>query len=478
MTKRYEDFRSGVCAGPEGSRLLGGDAAAYGAALAGESYGEVYLEESLWSTARLEDGAVRDIGASAERGLSLRLLRKQGQRVQTFFGSAQDPSPDAAARLRARLAPGAPGRGPAFVAPARSAAAFRLDPSQVALERKLSLLREVDLAARAMSPLIRQVTATYSDRRKDTRVLNSEGADCGQSRVSTNLSVSVVAERDGMLQTGFEVIGAQRGFELFDDEAALKAARRAAARALAKLDAPKAKAGERTIILAAAAGGTFIHEAIGHSLEVDHVQEGSSPAYRGMRGKVVAPETITVVDDPTLPFQRGSFAFDDEGVPARATELVRNGVLNDFLYDRAAALREDRPSNGHGRRESFASRPIPRMSNLYIAPGQDDPAKIVREVKRGLLVTRMGGGQVDTASGEFVFEVDEGWLIEDGKVKHLVRDANLLGVGPEALRSIDRVGWDIGWGIGICGKEGQSVAVSDGQPTIRMPKLVVGGSHD
>ncbi|MCM2303964.1 MAG: TldD/PmbA family protein [Elusimicrobia bacterium] len=457
---------------------LGGEASAYGPALAGADYGEVFLEEWRWSTARLEDGAVRDIGASAERGLSLRLLKRDGGRVETLFGSAQDAAPSAAARLRERLSPGAPGRGPAFAAPRTVAPACRLDPATVPLERKLALLRAIDRAAREMSPLVRQVTAVYGDRRKDTRVLNSDGADLSQSRVSTNLTVSVVAGRDGMLQTGFEVVGAQRGYEIFDDEAALKAARRAAARALAKLDAPKAKAGEMAVILAASAGGTFIHEAIGHSLEVDHVQEGSSPAYRGMRGKVVAPETITVVDDPTLPFQRGSFAFDDEGVEARPTELVRGGVLTDFLYDRATALREGRPSNGHGRRESFAARPIPRMSNLYIAPGKDDPARIIREMKSGLLVTRMGGGQVDTASGEFVFEVDEGWRVEDGKVLHLVRDANLLGVGPEALRSIDRVGWDIGWGIGVCGKEGQNVAVSDGQPTIRMPRLVVGGSHD
>ncbi len=451
---------------------------AYGPALSGADYGEIYFEESRWSTARLEDGAVRDIGSSAEKGLSLRLLKRDGQRIETLFGSAQDTSAEAAARLRERLSPGAPGRGPQFDAPRRSLSTARLDPAEIPLERKLALLRAVDRAARELSPLVRQVTATYSERRKDTRVLNSEGADRGQNRVSVNLSVSVVAGRDGMLQTGFETIGAQRGYELFDDDAALKAARRAAARALAKLDAPKAKAGEMAVVLAAAAGGTFIHEAIGHSLEVDHVQEGSSPAYRGMRGKSVAPETITVVDDPTLPYQRGSFVFDDEGVEARPTELVKNGVLTDFLYDRATALREGLASNGHGRRESFASRPIPRMSNLYIAPGHDDPAKIIKELKKGLLVTRMGGGQVDTASGEFVFEVDEGWLIENGKVKHLVRDANLLGVGPEALRSIDRVGWDIGWGIGVCGKEGQNVAVSDGQPTIRMPKLVVGGSHD
>jgi len=471
-------FLDGVCAGPEGSRRLGGEASDYGPSLTGADYGEVFLEEWRWSTARLEDGAVRDIGASSERGLSLRMLKKEGARVETLFGSAQDASPAAAARLREKLSPGASGRGPAFSAARAAAASCRVDPATVPLERKLALLRAVDRAAREMSPLVRQVTAVYGDRRKDTRVLNSDGADLFQSRVSTNMTVSVVAERDGMLQTGFEVVGAQRGYEIFDDEAALRAARRAAARALAKLDAPKAKAGEMAVILAASAGGTFIHEAIGHSLEVDHVQEGSSPAYRGMRGKTVAPDTITVVDDPTLPFQRGSFVFDDEGVEARPTELVKNGVLTDFLYDRATALREGRPSNGHGRRESFAARPIPRMSNLYIAPGKDDPARIIKELKSGLLVTRMGGGQVDTASGEFVFEVDEGWRVENGKVTHLVRDANLLGVGPEALRSIDRVGWDIGWGIGVCGKEGQNVAVSDGQPTIRMPKLVVGGSHD
>jgi len=458
--------------------LAAAPAGDYGPALSGTDYGEVFLEEWRWSTARLEDGAVRDIGASSERGLGLRLLRRAGGRVETLFGSAQDASPAAAARLRSLLLPGAPGRGQEFSPARASAPSCRLDPATVPLERKLALLRAIDRAAREMSPLVRQVTVAYADRRKDTRVLNSEGADLSQSRVSTNLSVSVVAARGALLQTGVEVIGAQRGYELFDDETALRAARRAAARALAKLDAPQAAAGEMAVILAATAGGTFIHEAIGHSLEVDHVQEGSSPAYRGMKGKVVAPETITVIDDPTLPFQRGSFVFDDEGVEARPTELVRNGVLTDFLYDRATALNENRPSNGHGRRESFASRPIPRMSNLYIAPGKDDPAKIIKELKNGLLVTRMGGGQVDTASGEFVFEVDEGWLIEDGKVKHLVRDANLLGVGPEALRSIDRVGWDIGWGIGVCGKEGQSVAVSDGQPTIRMPKLVVGGSHD
>ena len=330
---------------------LGGEAGAYGPALAGTEYGEVFLERTSWTSARLEDGAVRDIGTGTERGLGLRLLTRENGRVLTLFGSSQDTGPQAAARLRKRLKPDAPERGPGF-SPARSnPARCRLDPATIPLARKIALLHALDRAARELSPLVRQVTALYGDRTIDTRVRNSDRADLRQSRISATLSISVVAEHGTGLQTGTEVLGAQRGFELFDNDAAPAAACRAAARALAKLNAPKAKAGEMPVILAAAAGGTFIHEAIGHSLEVDHVQEGSSPAYGGKEGKIVAPEAITVIDDPTLPFQRGSFIFDDEGVDAQPTVLVQNGVLKNFLYDRATALREERVSNGHGRRE-------------------------------------------------------------------------------------------------------------------------------
>ncbi|MBI4422412.1 MAG: TldD/PmbA family protein, partial [Elusimicrobia bacterium] len=285
------------------------------------------------------------------------------------------------------------------------------------------------------------------------------------------------AERDGVLQTGHEVVGGLKGFELLAQHDPLRVARGAAARAVAKLEAPPAKPGEMPVVLAASAGGTFVHEAIGHSLEADHVQEGTSPAYHGKIGRPVAPEFLSIIDDPTLPFQRGSYAYDDEGVEARPTAVVKNGVLRQYLYDRLTAMKDGNPSNAHGRRESFRHRPIPRMSNLYIAPGGDDPARILRELDGGLLVTRMGGGQVNTATGEFVFEVDDGFWVEGGKIRHRVRDANLLGVGPSALQSIDRLGWDIGWGIGTCGKDGQGVPVSDGQPTLRIPKLLIGGRY-
>jgi TldD protein len=453
-------------------------AEAYADALASADYGEAYLEETSWTSASLEDGRVQDVSAGSDRGLGLHLLRRRGAAVENLFGSGSDAGPAAAARLRSDLLPAGTGPAPRFSAPLSRGVMARVDPAGVPLERKVVLLRALDRAVRAEFPGVRQVTATYGDRDKRTRVLNTDGTDARQHLLSTVLSISVVVEEKGRLQTGFEVVGAQRGWEILEGDAPFEAARRAAARAHAKLRAPKAKAGEMPVVLSNSAGGTFIHEAIGHSLEVDHVQEGSSPAYRNAIGRTIAPDNITVVDDPTLPFQRGSYFFDDEGVPAAPTTLVSNGVLTGYLYDRTTALREGKTSNGHGRRESFTDRPFPRMSNLYIAPGPDDPAEIVRSLDCGLFVTRMGGGQVNTATGEFVFEVDEGFWVEGGKIRHLVRDANLLGIGPEVLRAIDRVGWDVGWGIGTCGKEGQSVPVSDGQPTIRLPKVVVGGAHE
>jgi len=453
-------------------------AEAYAPAISGADYGEAYLEETSWTSARLEDGRVHDVAAGSDRGLGLRLLRKTGERVETFFGSGPDMLPEAAGRMRAGLLPPGRKRAVRFAPSVQKSVTPRVDPAGVPLARKVSLLKSLDRMVRSEFPSVRQVTVTYGDRWRSTRVLNTDGADARQSLTTVVLTVSVVAEEKGRLQSGQESVGAQRGYELMEGGEPFAAARRAATRALAKLRAPKAKAGEMPVVIAGAAGGTFIHEAMGHSLEADAVQEGSSPAYRGAIGKVVAPENIKVIDDPTLPFQRGSFFFDDEGLPAGPTTLVDRGVLKGFLYDRTCALREGRDSNGHGRRESFASRPYPRMSNLYIAPGQDDPSEIVGGLKRGLLVTRMGSGQVNTATGEFVFEVDEGWWVEGGVVRHLVRDANLLGIGPDALRSIDRVGWDVGWGIGTCGKEGQNVPVSDGQPTIRIPNLVVGGAYE
>ena len=201
-----------------------------------------------------------------------------------------------------------------------------------------------------------------------------------------------------------------------------------------------------------------------------------SPTYKGAVGKVVGNEKVSVLEDPTMPGQRGFYAFDDEGIPAQRVVLVDHGVLKTYLYDRQTARKEGTVSNGHGRRESFRHRPIPRMANTFVAPGPDDPKEILRSVENGLLVTKMGGGQVEPATGDFVFEVEEGFLIQNRQIGPLIRSANLIGNGPQVLQNIDLVGSDMGWSVGTCGKDGQGAPVSDGLPTLRIPKgVVVGG---
>ena len=445
----------------------------------GADYGEVFVESSESRSLKWEDGKLADAAASKDRGLSLRYLRRRAQGVETLLASDQTPSLEALATLRRRLLGLPPASSPAPLKSSASSETIALvDPFGVPLPDKIALFSSIDRALRSEFPSIRQVSLFYSERRRRVAIANSEGASLGDSRLGVMLAIHVVSSRDGVLQTGSEIIGGPRGYELLLESQPLRIARRAARRAELKLAAPKAAAGEMPVVLSSAAGGTFIHEAIGHSLEADHVQEGTSPAYHGKRGQAIACEKIKVIDDPTLPYARGSFRFDDEGITAAPTVLVKNGVLADYLYDRSTAFKENRASNGHGRRESYACSPIPRMSNLYIAPGPDDPRRIIQSLDSGILVTRMGGGQVNTATGRFVFEVDEGFLVKDGVVRHMVRDANLLGVGPEILRSIDLVGWDIGWGIGTCGKDGQGVPVSDGQPTLRIPKALVGGKNE
>ncbi|MBI5243976.1 MAG: TldD/PmbA family protein [Elusimicrobia bacterium] len=452
----------------------------WSAALTGGEHAEAFLEESHGTSLHFEDSRLMEAAAGTDRGVGLRFLHKNGERsCETIHGALNSLDPAEARLLAGRLLNGLPRRTPPAGGPIeyhRHLVSRR--PSEVPIEEKIALLEGVDRAARGVSPHVKQVSAVYAERFRRFAVLDSTGCFRLGERSVALFIVTVTAEKGAVMQTGSEVIGGLKGYELFDDFIPALAARTAAKTAVDKLDAPLAPAGEMPVVLASSAGGTFIHEAIGHSLEADHVQEGASPHYAGKLGQSVAREFLTIIDDPTLPYARGSYPFDDEGLPAKPTPVIKNGVLVDYLYDRLTALKDGRESNGHGRRESFRHKPIPRMSNLYIAPGSDDPREIVRSIKRGLLVTKMGGGQVNTATGEFVFGVDEGFLVEDGAVKHLVRDANLLGEGPEVLRSIDKLGWDIGWGIGTCGKEGQGVPVSDGQPTLRIPKVVVGGREE
>ncbi|HIP86457.1 MAG TPA: TldD/PmbA family protein, partial [Aquifex sp.] len=248
-------------------------------------------------------------------------------------------------------------------------------------------------------------------------------------------------------------------------------------RALLLTKAKPAPAGEFTVVMDSKAGGTMIHEAVGHGLEADLVQKGVSVYEKSKLGKKVASPLVTVIDDATIPHHNGSFFVDDEGVPAQRKVLIENGILVGYMYDRLSAFKDGVESTGNGRRESYKHIPLVRMTNTFIAPGKDNPEDIIADTKRGIYIVKMGGGEVNTTTGDFVFEVSQAYLIENGKITYPIKGAVLIGNGPKALQNIDAVGRDLGWAIGTCGKNGQGVPVTDGQPTIRIKNLTLGGTQ-
>jgi TldD protein len=344
------------------------------------------------------------------------------------------------------------------------------------IKEKVSVVKLANDVARRLDSHILQVKVLYRDVSQILSIANSEGVVTEGERIGTIFSVQVVSAKGDLLQTGYEPVGATMGFELFNLYSPEGVAEKAAKRSLLMLSARKAPMGRMPVVLSSEAGGTMIHEAVGHGLEADLAQQGLS-VYSKKIGERVASPLITVVDDPTIPEKRGSYSFDDEGVASQRTLLVEEGILRGYLYDRLTALKEGVKSTGNGRRESYQYKPIPRMSNTLIVPGKMKPEEIICSVEKGLFVKKMGGGQVNTVNGDFVFEVSEGYLIQKGNVGEPVRGAILIGNGPQILKEIDMVGDDLGFGIGTCGKDGQGVPVSDAQPTIRIPELVVGGQE-
>jgi TldD protein len=347
-------------------------------------------------------------------------------------------------------------------------------PQNVSIQEKVDLVNRANKVAQSSDKRIRQVKVVYRDGLQKVTIANSQGNLIEDERISILFFVQVVASQDGIIQTSYEPVGGFIGFEFFSDNPPEKVAEIASSRVILMLEARKAPGGMMPVVLSSEAGGTMIHEAIGHGLEADLAQEGLS-VYSNRLGQMVASPLITVMDDSTLPNKRGSYCFDDEGTPSQRTTVVEKGELKGYLYDRLTAMKDKVNSTGNGRRESYRDRPIPRMSNTLIAPGESTPTDILRSTLNGLFVKKMGGGQVNTVNGDFIFEISEGYLIENGRIGEPVRGATLIGNGPEILNKIDMVGNDLGFGIGTCGKDGQGVPVADGQPTLRIPKIVVGG---
>ena len=339
-----------------------------------------------------------------------------------------------------------------------------------------SLLEEADRVARGEDDAIRQVTARYADSRRLIQVANSDGLLTGDDQVRTSFSVSCVAVGDGGMQTGRESVGHTVGFELFDRVDVADLARRAARRAVTKLDAVPAPSGEMPVVVGPGGGGVLFHEACGHGLEADLVAKSAS-VFAGRRGEVVAAPFVTLVDDGTMAGEWGFYAIDDEGQPAGRNVLIEDGVLTDYMWDRLRARKEGRDSTGNGRRQSYQHLPMVRMTNTFLAAGDADPDEILADTERGVYVAQLGGGQVNTATGDFVFGMTEAYLIENGRITAPIREGNLIGNGPDVLRDIDVIAGDFAMGSpGTCGKDGQGVPVGDGTPTLRVTRLTVGGT--
>ncbi len=444
----------------------------------GGDFAEVFVEDKRSSAAMLDDGRVEELSSGRDRGAGIRVVVGE----TTGFAHTADLTDDGlrSAAEAAAAAARSGGGGVREVALTRQAVArpnqVAVLPETVAKGTKVDLLRRADEAARAEGGSIRQVRARYGDSRRQILVANSDGLLSGDDQVRTLFVVSTVAFGDTGMQTGYETLGRTVGFELFDHHQVEDIARTAARRAIAKLAARPAPSGTLPVVIGPGGGGVLFHEACGHGLEKDLVDKGAS-VFKGRLGQQVASPLVSLVDDGTMAEEWGCYAIDDEGTPAQRNVLIEDGVLTDYMWDHLRSRKEGRPRSGNGRRQSYQHLPMVRMTNTYLVGGDGDPAGIVASTDSGVYVSSLGGGQVNTATGDFVFGMTEAYLIEDGEITEPIREGNLIGNGPKVLVDIDAVGNDFAMGHpGTCGKDGQGVPVGDGVPTLRVKALTVGGT--
>ncbi|MHB8262573.1 MAG: TldD/PmbA family protein [Acidimicrobiales bacterium] len=445
----------------------------------GGDFAEVFAEDRNSTSAVLDDRKVEELVTGGSRGAGVRVVSGE----TTGYAHTADLSESglmraaevASAVSRNRSAPAHSRQVALEEGSAANPSTVQIDPSSVAKARKIELLAKADDAARAGRNPITQVGASYGESKRTILVASSDGLLIEDDQVRTRFSVSCIALGDGGMQTGYETAARTAGFEMYDSVGVEQLAENAANRAVTKLSARPAPSGELTVVLASGGGGVLFHEACGHGLEADHIAKDSS-VYVGKVGEQVASPLVTLVDDGTLGGEWGSYGIDDEGkLPARNV-LIENGVLGDYMWDVVRARKAGRASSGNGRRQSYKYLPMVRMTNTFILPGQEDPEEIVAQTPYGVFVAQLGGGQVNITTGDFVFGMTEAYLIENGRITEPLRDANLIGNGPEVLMRIDAVANDFGVMPGTCGKDGQSVPVGCGQPTLRIQGVTVGGT--
>jgi TldD protein len=444
----------------------------------GGDFAEVFVEDKRSTSAGLDDGKVEQVTSGHDRGAGIRVVAGD---TTGFAHTADLSEAGLASAAQAAAAAARRGGGGANVVAltpqaGRRVNAVKVYPETIEKARKVELLQLADQAARATGSAITQVSAGYGDSRRRILIANSDGLLADDDQVRTLFRVNAVATGDTGMQTGYQSMGRTIGFEVFDEYDVEDMARRAAQRALTKLNARPAPSGAIPVVIKHGTGGVLFHEACGHGLEADHIAKGAS-VFAGKVGELVAAPTVTLVDDGTMSEEWGAISIDDEGKPSQRNVLIENGVLTDYMWDFLRARKEGRRSSGNGRRQSYQHLPMVRMTNTYVLGGTDEPDEIIRSTDYGVYVVQLGGGQVNTATGDFVFGMTEAYLIEKGEITEPLRESNLIGNGPQVLRDIDALGNDFAMGMpGTCGKDGQGVPVGDGQPTLRVRALTVGGT--
>lgn len=441
-------------------------------------YADLYFQYSRSESWSLEEGQVKSGNFSIDQGVGVRAVSGE----KTAFAYSDDINlpalQQAANATRSIAALGAEQTGKSIITRQAQALYLPQDPiASLSADAKVKLLERLEQFARKIDPRITQVMASIAGEYEVVMVARSDGVMAGDIRPLVRISIQVIAEHNGRREQGSSGGGGRFDYNYFSDEVLQDYAQRAVHQALVNLDARPAPAGSMTVVLGAGWPGILLHEAIGHGLEGDFNRKGSS-AFSNMIGQQVAAKGITIVDDGTLIDRRGSLTLDDEGNPTSKTVLIENGILRGYLQDSLNARLMGMPLTGNARRESYAHIPMPRMTNTYMLNGDKDPAEIIKSVKKGLYAANFGGGQVDITSGKFVFSAAEAYMIEDGKITYPVKGATLIGNGPDVLTRVSMIGNDMSLdsGVGTCGKEGQSVPVGVGQPTLKIDGLTVGGT--
>lgn len=441
---------------------------------------DLYFQQAASESWLFEDGLVKSGSHHAEQGVGVRAISGDKQGFAYSDDVALPALMDAARTARAIASAGQSGTVQAWKSQRPVALYAAVNPlSCLSDNAKLDLLRRADAAARAASPRVTQVMVSLAGSHERILVAASDGTFSADVRPLVRMNVSVIAEKDGRREQAQAGGGGRTDYSVFLGDAPETYAREAVRLVLVALEAEAAPAGSMTVVLGPGWPGILLHEAIGHGLEGDFNRKGSS-AFSGRIGQKVASDFCTVVDDGTLPNRRGSLTVDDEGTPTQCTTLIENGVLRGYIQDKLNARLMGVAPTGNGRRESFAHLPMPRMTNTYLKAGPHDPADIIASVKKGLYAVNFAGGQVDITSGNFVFSASEAYLIENGKVTRPVKGATLIGNGPDVLTRVSMLGNDmkLDSGIGVCGKEGQSVPVGVGQPTLKIDGITVGGTQN